>query len=121
MSGLGRRKQKPMEENHIDEHQQEPPQAVASLPVLPEDAAAPAQCVRGDKKQHHGDPPIGHRPQERRTEDASSTVQGLIMELSNINRLIMSTYRDLRQKRANLIGIYEEERSRMDQEKDYGT
>ncbi|XP_077117933.1 break repair meiotic recombinase recruitment factor 1 isoform X2 [Ranitomeya variabilis] len=87
-----------MEENHIDAHQQETPQAVASLPVLPEEAA-PAQGARGDKKQNHGDPPIGHRPQERRTEDASSTVQGLIMELSNINRLIMSTYRDLRQKR----------------------
>ncbi|XP_072255000.1 break repair meiotic recombinase recruitment factor 1 [Pyxicephalus adspersus] len=39
------------------------------------------------------------RQQERRIEDASSTVQGLILELSNLNRLIMSTYRDLRQKR----------------------
>ncbi|XP_068130279.1 break repair meiotic recombinase recruitment factor 1 [Hyperolius riggenbachi] len=39
------------------------------------------------------------RPQERPAEDASSTVQGLILELSNLNRLIMSTYRDLRQKR----------------------
>ncbi|KAM5171797.1 uncharacterized protein ACMZJ9_004566, partial [Mantella aurantiaca] len=38
--------------------------------------------------------------QERREEDASSTVQGLILELSNLNRLIMTTYRDLRQKRA---------------------
>ncbi|XP_075062680.1 break repair meiotic recombinase recruitment factor 1 [Mixophyes fleayi] len=39
-------------------------------------------------------------PQETRGEDASLTVQGLILELSNLNRLIMSTYRDLRQKRA---------------------
>ncbi|XP_040202538.1 break repair meiotic recombinase recruitment factor 1 isoform X2 [Rana temporaria] len=39
------------------------------------------------------------RQQERRWEDASSTVQGLVVELSNLNRLIMSTYRDLRQKR----------------------
>ncbi|XP_073443446.1 break repair meiotic recombinase recruitment factor 1 isoform X2 [Dendrobates tinctorius] len=73
-----------MEENHIDEHQQETSQAATSLPNLPEEAAS-AQVARG--------------PPERRTEDASSTVQGLIMELSNINRLIMSTYRDLRQKR----------------------
>ncbi|XP_040271773.1 break repair meiotic recombinase recruitment factor 1 isoform X1 [Bufo bufo] len=58
---------------------QEIPQAAASPPSVP------VQDIRG--------------LQQRRTEDATSTVQGLIMELSNINRLIMSTYRELRQKR----------------------
>ncbi|XP_073510459.1 break repair meiotic recombinase recruitment factor 1 isoform X4 [Phyllobates terribilis] len=73
-----------MDENHISEHQRETLQTATSPPSLPEEAAS----ARGVRER-----------QERRTEDASSTVQGLIMELSNINRLIMSTYRELRQKR----------------------
>ncbi|KAM4037642.1 break repair meiotic recombinase recruitment factor 1 isoform 1-T3 [Anomaloglossus baeobatrachus] len=73
-----------IDENHISERRLETLQAVASPPSLPEEAAS-AQGVRGH--------------QARRTEDASGTVQGLIMELSNINRLIMSTYRELRLRR----------------------
>ncbi|KAG9472464.1 hypothetical protein GDO78_019410 [Eleutherodactylus coqui] len=77
-------------ENHISDqwtsaaHRQETPQANSSPTSLSVNAS-PAQDTM--------------RPQQRTTEDASSTVQGLIMELSNINRLIMSTYRELRQKR----------------------
>ncbi|XP_075715275.1 break repair meiotic recombinase recruitment factor 1 isoform X2 [Rhinoderma darwinii] len=61
-------------ENHISDqmtsasHRQETPQATTSPPSLSVNAA-PAQDIRG--------------PQQR-TEDASSTVQGLIMELSNL-------------------------------------
>ncbi|XP_063302447.1 break repair meiotic recombinase recruitment factor 1 [Pelobates fuscus] len=37
-----------------------------------------------------------------RGEDASNIVQGLITELSDLNRLIMTTHRDLRQKRGKI-------------------
>ncbi|KAM5238027.1 break repair meiotic recombinase recruitment factor 1 [Ctenodactylus gundi] len=41
-------------------------------------------------------PPAGPQaPEPPRMEDATETVRGLIMELSNLNRLIMSTHRDL--------------------------
>ncbi|XP_069804095.1 break repair meiotic recombinase recruitment factor 1 isoform X2 [Dendropsophus ebraccatus] len=81
-------------ENHISDHvtpawhSGDIPEASTCSPGLPVNGALDQES-RG--------------PQQRRTEDASSTVQGLIMELSNINRLIMSTYRELRQKRVRHV------------------
>ncbi|XP_056426237.1 break repair meiotic recombinase recruitment factor 1 isoform X1 [Hyla sarda] len=77
-------------ENHISDHltppwhRQEISAVITLSPSLPV-ITAPARDTGG--------------PQQRRREDATSTVQGLIVELSNINRLIMGTYRELRQKR----------------------
>ncbi|XP_069811984.1 break repair meiotic recombinase recruitment factor 1-like, partial [Dendropsophus ebraccatus] len=84
----------PRVENHISDHvtpawhSGDIPEASTCPPGLPVNGALDQES-RG--------------PQQRRTEDASSTVQGLIMELSNINRLIMSTYRELRQKRVRHV------------------
>ncbi|KAG8545681.1 hypothetical protein GDO81_020502 [Engystomops pustulosus] len=78
------------DENHISDYRQETPLTTTSLPRLPVTAAL-AQGTAGPDRS------------ERRTEDASPTLQGLITELSNINRFIMSTYRELRQKRVRHV------------------
>ncbi|XP_055094119.1 break repair meiotic recombinase recruitment factor 1 isoform X4 [Symphalangus syndactylus] len=66
----------------------------------------PGPCWRGPSPRASGDPVAAAKAQPRtfagiqaseasRMEDATNVVRGLIVELSNLNRLIMGTHRDL--------------------------
>ncbi|XP_018109209.2 break repair meiotic recombinase recruitment factor 1 [Xenopus laevis] len=88
----------------LDESLHEPDQNIKKkLNSLPS-----THCSQG--KHVTGSPPIvcavlpgsDTGGEEDREEDASPVVHGLILELSNLNRLIMTTHRDLRQRKGKL-------------------